>query len=165
MTPIQEFDHSVIAVNDLILAQRFYSEVLGEIVGRAEVDVPTLMTTEEVVRSVRLRERMMERDQSRGRDSGFRVSAPHTGVKVGEALIPMFLYTEHVQEPPPEVLKGTPRLALHVSPEQFEKAQEVFLRHRVPFEGPAVHAAPSPVARSIYFKDPSSNFLELCVGR
>ena len=62
MTPIQEFDHSVIAVNDLILAQRFYSEVLGEIVGRAELDVPTLMTTEEVVRSVRLRERMMERD-------------------------------------------------------------------------------------------------------
>lgn len=167
MTTILEFDHSVIAVNDLLLAQRFYDRVLGEIVGSSSVEPPTHMTTEEILRAGRLRETMAERDGNRpgGQDRGFRVPAPHGGVKVGEALIPMFLYTEHVQEPPPEQLKGTPRLALHLSNDQFERAQEVFHRHKVPFHGPVEHASPSPISRSIYFKDPSSNFLELCVSR
>lgn len=167
MTNIQEFDHSVIAVNDLLLAQRFYDQVLGEIVGSSSVEPPTHMTTEEIIRAGRLREVMAERDADRpgGQDRGFRVSAPHGGVKVGEALIPMFLYTEHVQEPPPEQLKGTPRLALHVSDEQLDRAQEVFRRHKVPYQGPVEHAPPAPISRSVYFKDPSSNFLELCVAQ
>jgi catechol-2,3-dioxygenase len=162
MTSIQEFDHSVLAVNDLILAERFYDEVLGELLG-SYVEPPTMHTTEEVLRAGRLRERMA--DRNRDEDRGFRVPAPHSGVKVGRALIPMFLYTEHVQEPPPEQLRGTPRLALHVTPEQIEQAVEIFRRHRVPFEGPVDHPAPCPVARSIYFKDPSSNFLELACPR
>ena len=167
MTKVQEFDHSVIAVNDLLLAQRFYHEVLGEIIGSSSVEPPTHMTTEEIIRAGRLRTRMAERDATRGdgQDRGFRVPAPHGGVKVGEALIPMFLYTEHVQEPPPEVLKGTPRLAFNVSAAQLERAQEVFRRRKVSFQGPVEHPPPSPIARAIYFKDPSSNFLELCVPR
>ena len=45
------------------------------------------------------------------------------------------------------------------------KLDEVFRKHKVGFEGPVEHPAPSPVARSLYFKDPSSNFLELSVPR
>ncbi|MPZ13029.1 MAG: hypothetical protein GEU73_01150 [Chloroflexi bacterium] len=162
MTIIEEFDHSVIAVNDLILAERFYHDVVGELLG-CEVEPPTLHTTEEVLRAGRLRERMAERAGETER--GFRVPAPHSGVKVGRALIPMFLHTEHVQEPPPELLRGTPRVALHVSPELMERAVDVLRHHGIPFEGPVEHSPPSPVARSLYFKDPSSNFLELSVPR
>lgn len=162
MTAIEEFDHSVLAVNDLILVERFYDEALGDLLG-SYVEPPTMHTTEEVLRVGRLREHMA--DRYRDEDRGFRVPAPHSGVKVGRALIPMFLYTEHVQEPPPEQLRGTPRLAVHVTPEQIEQAVEIFRRHRVSFEGPVDHPAPCPVARSIYFKDPSRNFLELACLR
>jgi extradiol dioxygenase family protein len=163
MPTINEFDHSVLAVNDLILARRFYDKVLGEILGSSELDEITMLTTEEVIRQGRLRSRMADRDGQP--DRGFRVSAPHGGVKVGEAVIPMFLYTEHVQEPPPEQLRGTPRLAFNVTPEQMKTAVEVFRRNKVACDGPVEHPAPCPVARSLYFKDPSSNFLELCCPR
>jgi catechol 2,3-dioxygenase-like lactoylglutathione lyase family enzyme len=165
MATISEFDHSVIAVNDLILAERFYTRVLGELFP-ANAEPPTMHTTEEVIRAGRLRQRIAQKDAQSGREEGVtRVPAPHSGVKVGEALIPMFLYTEHVQEPPPEQLRGTPRLAIKVTPELMEQAVEVFRRHKVPFEGPVEHREPSPIARSLYFKDPSSNFLELCCPR
>jgi len=79
--------------------------------------------------------------------------------------IPLFLYSDHIQEPPPEQLRGTPRLALHVTPEQMDELIEVLQEHKVAFEGPVEHPAPCPVARSVYLKDPSSNFLELACPR
>ncbi len=162
---IIEFDHSTIRVNDLILAERFYSVVLGEILG-GYVEDRSGLTTDELLRFKRLATVMAERERSAGREPGGpRVSAPHSTVQVGGALVPMFLLTEHVQEPPPEQLRGTPRQAFGVTSEQMEQASEVLKRHKVPFEGPVEHAPPCPVARSIYFKDPSSNFLELCCPR
>lgn len=162
---IIEFDHSTIRVNDLILAEHFYSVVLGEILG-GRVEDRSGLTTDELLRFKRLATVMAERERSAGREpSGPRVSAPHSSVQVGGALVPMFLLTEHVQEPPPEQLRGTPRQAFGVSEEQMEQAIEVLNRHKVPFEGPVEHVPPCPVARSIYFKDPSSNFLELCCPR
>jgi catechol-2,3-dioxygenase len=162
---IIEFDHSTLRVDDLVLAERFYSVVLGEILG-GRVEDRSGLTTDELIRFKRLASVMAERERSAGREpSGPRVSAPHSTVQVGGALVPMFLYTEHVQDPPPEQLRGTPRKAFGVTPEQMERAVEVLTRHRVPFEGPVEHAPPCPIARSIYFKDPASNFLELCCPR
>jgi hypothetical protein len=94
-----------------------------------------------------------------------RVPAAHSSVKLGQTVVALFLHQTHVQEPPPEQLRGIPRLAFQVTPQQFEQAVEVFRRRKVAFEGPVEHPAPSRVARSLYFKDPSSNFLELCCGR
>ena len=71
---------------------------------------------------------------------------------------------QHVQEPPPEQIRGTPRLAITVTPGQVDKAVEVFQRRDIPFED-VHHPATSPISRSLYFKDPSSNFLELCCER
>jgi catechol-2,3-dioxygenase len=166
MTSVTEIDHSVLAVEDLIRAEHFYSAVLGEFLG-GSVEDRSMLTTDEIIRGMRLRAVMAEREHQSGRsaEAPQRVSAPHSSVKVGEALIPLFLYQEHVQEPPPEQMRGTPRLALQVTPELMEKAIDVFHRHKVPFEGPVDHPSPSPVACSIYFKDPSSNFLELACPR
>jgi hypothetical protein len=47
----------------------------------------------------------------------------------------------------------------------MQRAIEVLGRSRIPYEGPVEHLAPCPVASSLYFKDPSSNFLELCCPR
>jgi catechol-2,3-dioxygenase len=158
---ITEIDHSVVAVNDLILAERFYAEVLGEILGGG-VEDRSMLTTDELLRAGRLRRTMAEHYQDRPAP---RVPAAHSSVKLGQTVVALFLHQEHVQEPPPEQLRGTPRLAFQVTPEHLEQAVEVFRRGKVAFEGPVEHPPPSRVARSLYFKDPSSNFLELCCGR
>ena len=119
----------------------------------AEVSDGSMATTDQVLRQIRRRKR----------DGGF--SVPHGGVTLGKTLLPLFLYSDHVQWPPPEQLVGTPRIAITVTPEQMDKAVEVFRSHKVPFEGPVQHPVPAPLASSLYFKDPSSNFLELCCPR
>jgi len=163
---ILEFDHSTLRVFDLVGAEQFYSEVLGEILG-GYVEDRSGLTTDELIRARRLGLVMAERERGAGREApqGTRVMAPHSTVKVAEAVVPMFLHTDHVQEPPPEQLKGTPRMAFGVTAEQLEKAIAVLSRHRVPIQGPVEHPSPHPVARSLYFKDPSGNFLELCCPR
>lgn len=135
-------------------ATQFYAEVLGEILGEeAVISGQSLGTTDQVLRGIRRQKKF----------GGF--TAPHDSVTVGKTLLPLFLYHEHVQWPPIEQVVGIPRIAITVSPEQMDKAVEVFRSHKVLFEGPVQHPAPAPVASSIYFKDPSSNFLELCCTR
>jgi len=150
---IHNYGHCVQAVEDMDAATRFYAEVLGEVIGESFVHRSSIATTDQVLRQKRRLAR------NRG------LSVPHGGVTLGKTLLPLFLYREHVQWPPPEQLVGTPRLAITVTPEQMDKAIEVFRRHKVPFEGPVNHPAPVPMTSSLYFKDPSSNFLELCCPR
>jgi len=90
---------------------------------------------------------------------------PHSNVTVGRAKVSIYLADYHVQAPPPEQLHGAPRLAFSATEEQLERAVEVLSGHEVPFEGPVHHPPPSLVARSLYFRDPSGNFLELCCPR
>ncbi len=160
MDTFSEFDHCVINVTDIPMALHFYGTILGEILGDAEVTDMTYMSLEEVLQA---RQQTAKRQELH--DVAGILPAPHTGVKFGEALLPIFLHHEHVQEPPPEQIVGTPRLALPVTHEQMDQAVDVFRRHRIPFEGPVEYPAPCPAERSIYFKDPSSNFLELSVPR
>lgn len=179
--PMIEYDHAVIRANDLKLAERFYRDVFTEIFGsdQVEVDHRSTVTTEEYLHTVRTGGtgwRVQQADQKQGIDRGHEDTdgkrgfvvvgaAPQGSVKIGGALIPIFLARRHEQEPPPEQLRGTPRHAFPVTQEQLEKAMDVLRKHDVEFEGPVDHGPPSPAARSIYFKDPSSNFLELCVPR
>src|SRR5688572_18497097 len=110
---ITEIDHSVVAVNDLILAEQFYGEVLGEILG-GRVEDRAMLTTDEIVRAGRLRSTMAEHYKDR---PAARIPAPHSSVRLGRTVVAMFLHQEHVQEPPPEQMRGTPRLAFQVTPE------------------------------------------------
>lgn len=162
MPTFGELDHSTQRVNDLILTYRFYRDVLGEVLGGAELDTISRLTTEEIVSRDAQWERVRAGSgEARNRGEG----ASHGAVDLGKASIPVFLRTEQVQEAPPEQLVGRPRMAFAVSPEQMERAIEMLRKHKVPFEGPVEHSPPCPGARSLYFKDPSSNFLELCCPR
>ena len=64
-----------------------------------------------------------------------------------------------------EVVWGGAWLAFHVTSEQIDTAVDVLQRYRVAFEGPVEYPAPCLIARAIYLKDPSSNFLELSCAR
>jgi nitrite reductase/ring-hydroxylating ferredoxin subunit/extradiol dioxygenase family protein len=160
MERFDEFDHIVINVNDLLYAEHWYSTVLGEILGPCEIGRIAGLSTDELIHSQRMAQRRAEL-----RDTGGEIAAPHGSIKFGEALIPIFLNQEHVPEPPPEQLRGTPRMALPVTTAQMDTALEALRRHRVPFEGPVEYPSSCPVERSIFFKDPSGNFLELGVPR
>ncbi|MBM2810823.1 MAG: hypothetical protein HW416_1582 [Chloroflexi bacterium] len=171
-----EFDHAVIRVNDFILAERFYQQVFGGIFGDDLVHVEhrSMNSTEEYVHTAQTGgtgARAAEADEKRGlqtgepvRVSGVRLVGIGQGsVQIGGALIPMFLARKHEQEPPPEQLRGSPRHAFPVTQKQMDRAIEVLRKHDVDFEGPVDHPPQALVKRSLYFKDPSSNFLELCV--
>jgi len=162
LTDLVEFDHSAIAVNDLDLAEHFYVEILGQIVGNAYVQMRAPTSTEDIIRRFKT---LMDGRASRSSEVVYRGATPHSTARVGQAVIPFSIYQTHVQEPAPEQLRGLPRLAFHVTGEQIEKAVEVLSRYRVPFEGPVDYPAPCLIARALYFKDPSSNFLELSCPR
>jgi hypothetical protein len=154
-----EIDRHAIWVNDLVLAERFYGGILGEILP-AYVANRYMLSTEEIIRERQL-QRLAER---RGEETvGFPV--PYSRAMVGQADIIFRLLDHHIQEPPVEQLQGTPRIALCVSHAQIDQAVEVLSRHRISFKGPVEYSPPSPIARSIYFKDPSGNFLELACPR
>jgi catechol-2,3-dioxygenase len=154
-----EIDRHAIWVNDLVRAERFYGEILGEIIP-SYVANRYMLSTEEIIR-----ERQLQRLAERRGEVSKEFPIPYSRAMVGQADIIFRLLDHHVQEPLVEQLQGTPRIALRVSEAQIEQAVEVFTRHRVPFKGPVDHASPSPIARSIYFKDPSGNFLELACRR
>lgn len=176
-SPMIEYDHAVIRVDDLILAERFYGEVFGAIFGDAvTVEHTSTCTVEEVIelgrrggpgtRRAAIEQERFGATRSEADEAAARIPGmPQGTVHIGEALIPLFLARKHYQEPPPEQLRGSPRHAFPATPEQFEKGLEVLRQHKVPFEGPVEYAAPCPVAKAIYFKDTASNFLELCVPR
>ena len=158
-----ELGTRVAMVDDLVLAERFYADLLGsEIFGNGSVDTRYMLSTDELLESHR---RTTSQERSNG-DADFWVNRPpHSNVTVGEAKVSLYLADHHIQEPPPEQLRGAPRLALTATREQIARAAEVLARNEVPFEGPVEHAPPCPAAQSLYFKDPAGNFLELCCLR
>lgn len=152
MGEIQSMDHTVIAVNDLWWAEWFYTEVLGGTIGSRQG-----LTTDQLLRG---RRRMARRLQKDPQDP--KIPAPHSSIEFKECVLPIFIHQEHVQEPPPDRFRGTPRVGFQVVQEQFHAAVEKLKAKGVPYEGPVRHDEGSPLGESIYFKDPSGNFIELC---
>ena len=162
MTAIKEFDHSALAANDLNLTEDFYVNVMGQIIGEVSIGERSPGSTEEIIRRFKT---LADGRASRASESVYSGATPHFTIHLGQAVIPIRLHQMHVQEPPPEQLRGVPRRAFHVTAEQFDRAVELLGKRRIPLEGPVAHPAPSVIERSLYFKDPASNFLELCVPR
>jgi catechol-2,3-dioxygenase len=156
--PSVEFGRRAIEVNDLVLAEEFYGTVLVEILG-GHLDSRYMLTTEELIEAQR------RAPKGAGGDGFFFGRPPFTKVMVGRTSILLHVAPRHIQEPLPGQLRGTPRLVLSASSAQIAKAVEVLGRERVPFEGPVAHPPTSPIAESLYCKDPSGNFLELACAR
>jgi hypothetical protein len=149
-------------VDDLVVAERFYAEVLGEILGNGSVDTRYMLSTDELLEAQR---RGGARTRADGETDFWVSRPPHSNVTIGQAKVSLYLAPYHIQEPPPEQLRGAPRLALSVTSEQMECAPAILARHGIPFEGPQLNPPPCPVVQSLYCKDPAGNFLELCCPR
>jgi catechol-2,3-dioxygenase len=157
---VLELASRAVLVDDLVLAERFYAEILGkEIFGRGAVDSRYLLSTDELLE---LRHRAASRASADGEPDFWTNRPPYANVTVGRTKISLYVADRHNQEPPPEQLRGLPRIAISATGEEIARATGVLDRHEVPFEGPVHHAAPCPAAQSLYFKDPAGNFLELC---
>jgi len=156
-----ELASRVVMVDDLVLAEQFYVEILGKgIFGSGSVESRYLLSTDELLE---LRRRSASRANTADREPDFWTNRPpYMNVIVGDAKVSVYVADRHIQEPPPEQLRGLPRLAISATAEQIQRATAVLARHEAPFEGPVQHAPPCPAAQSLYFKDPAGNFLELC---
>jgi extradiol dioxygenase family protein len=154
-------DRRALPVSDLTLAEEFYEDVLGQVLGGYYVISRYPSTTMDLRRAGQ-----MARLVARGRGEDLVGRTMHySRIVVGRSHLILYLTDEDVQEPPPDQLRGLPRVAICVTEEQLDTAIERFRVDRIPFDGPVVHPAGCPAAQSIYLKDPCGNFLELCQPR
>jgi catechol-2,3-dioxygenase len=81
-------------------------------------------------------------------------------LRIGQAPFAVYLSNQHFQEPPEENLVGTPRTAFAVNAAMIDNTCRRLETARWPFKGPVTHDG-GPITRSLYFKDPGGNFIEL----
>jgi len=86
-------------------------------------------------------------------------------VRVGDGVLGVFLATQHRQEPPEEQIVGTPRIGVRASRAVLIETAKLLAEARSLTAGPLEHPSRSPIALSLYIKDPGANFLEICVPR
>ena len=136
MAQVGTIDHFVVPVDDLPVAEEFYERVLG-----APIVVRHGLNVRERAKDVPL----------------------HTFVELAGKRIGLFLQTE--TRPRPASLRGVPSHAFQVTPDQMERLLGALRERGVAFEGPVEHAAPYPIATSLYLCDPAGNHLEFCIWR
>ena len=136
MAEAETLSHSGICVHDLKEAEDFYCGVLG-----ATLQGAVNFHTE---------------DTLNGR-------SVHQAYALGDYLFAVALAPDFMPMPPEDQLKGALgiRHAFTVAREKFESMIEGLNSKGVPFEGPVDHPDNGPFGQSIYFKDPSGNFLEI----
>ncbi len=136
MAEIETLSHSGICVHDLKEAEEFYCNVLG-----AKVHGAVNFITE---------------DTLRGR-------SVHQSYTLGDFLFAIALAPDFMPMPPDDKLQGANgfRHAFTVRRADFEATQKRLEDAGVAFKGPVEHPSQGPFGQSIYFKDPSGNFLEL----
>jgi catechol 2,3-dioxygenase-like lactoylglutathione lyase family enzyme len=168
-------DHSAIQASDMEWEEDLYADVLG-----LPVDHRVGWNTGDYVRARQWGEGKEDmapgtrRWDERYRDipggkpgQGRRIARPNMQIffKMGEAVLGVYMATAHEQEPSPKQAKGTPRTAYFVSRETLDKTAQALSKTRVAVLGPVEHPVKSPIAASLYFRDPCGNFIELCVQR
>lgn len=97
---------------------------------------------------------------------GRRVPRPNMQIfyTMGDSVLGVFLATSHQQEPPPRQATGTPRTAYWTDAATLDHAAAILSEAKIAAIGPVQHPAGSPMAASLYFRDPCGNFIELCSG-
>ncbi len=162
-------DHAGVQVADILWAEEFYTGVLG-----LSVEHRMGWNTADYVRA---------RDWSEGKEDMApgtrrldkrysvmvdRKSVPRANMQIflgfGRATLAVFLANQHFQEPLEELMVGTPRVAFTTTVAGLDGAAKALEKHQIPHHGPVRHPPGAPVGRSLYFKDPGGNFLELCTS-
>jgi extradiol dioxygenase family protein len=136
MADVEGISHSAICVHDLREAEDFYCNVLGARQG-TRVNFKT--------------------------DDAIRGRSVHGSVILEDYLLALMVTRDFMPMPAPEQQRGMHgfRHAFRVRRSRFEEISSELRRRAIPFEGPVEHPEQSPFGQSIYFKDPSGNFLEI----
>jgi catechol-2,3-dioxygenase len=136
MSDVHSINHTAICVHDLPQAIRFYCDVLG-----ATPHQRTNFSTEDALAGVAVFESVILEDYL-------------LALGVAPGFMPM---------PPDDKLRGAHgfRHAFAVPRARFGDVVASLKDHNVPFMGPVEHPTRGPFGESIYFKDPSGNFLEI----
>jgi extradiol dioxygenase family protein len=136
MAGVESLSHSAICVHDLKEAEQFYCDVLG---GRQGTRV------------------------NFNTDDALRGRSINSAIILEDYLLALVVARDFMPMPPADQHRGTHgfRHAFHVSRERFEETMERLRKRGIVFEGPVEHPEKGPFGQSIYFKDPSGNFLEI----
>jgi len=136
MAEVESLSHSGICVHDLKEAEDFYCQVLG-----ARQNTRVNFNTD---------------DAMRGR-------SVHGSVVLEDYLFALVVAHDYMPMPPKDQHRGAHgfRHAFRVSRARFDKTLDALRERSIPFEGPVDHPEKGPFGQSIYFKDPSGNFLEI----
>ena len=78
------------------------------------------------------------------------------------AVLGIFMATSFEQEPPPDQARGTPRVAIAMDRDELDAMAQALAAAGAVVEGPVDHRLGSPLAASLYFRDPCGNFFEIC---
>ncbi len=163
-------DHAAMECHDLEWAEDFYVRVLG-----LTVEHRVGWRTEDYVRAKlwgdgkanmapgtrRWDQRYTVMEQKR------LLPRPNTQlyVQFGDSTLGIYLATKHRQEPPERQIVGTPRIGLRCGRAAFHRLVKVLAENHAPLQGPVEHPLTTPIAASLYVKDPGANFLEICVSK
>jgi catechol-2,3-dioxygenase len=136
MADVEALSHSAICVHDLKQAEDFYCNVLG---GRlsSRVNFKT--------------------------DDAIRGRSVHGSVILEDYLFALVVPRDFMPMPREDQQRGAHgfRHAFRVSRQRFDRIKAELTNQNIPFEGPVEHPEKGPFGASIYFKDPSGNFLEI----
>lgn len=136
MAELESLNHTAICVHDLAKGMKFYCDVLG--------------------------------GQPHQR-SNFQIEDTRTGVAIFQSviledyLLALTVAANYMPMPADGQLRGAHgfRHGFCVPRARFEEVMRRLEDHGVPYEGPVDHPENGPFGQSIYFKDPSANFLEI----
>jgi len=136
MAEVESISHSGICVHDLKEAEDFYRKILG-----AEVHSRVNFKTQ---------------DALRGRSI-------HTTLTLDDYVFAVMLTEDWMEVPEAAQLRGVNRTrhSFCVPKARFPMVLEMLSAHHVPFEGPVSHPEHGPFGESVYFRDPTGNFLEV----
>ncbi|MFM2129294.1 MAG: Glyoxalase/Bleomycin resistance protein/Dioxygenase superfamily [Pseudomonadota bacterium] len=77
-------------------------------------------------------------------------------------VVGLFLAQSHLQEPPPEQTRGSPRIGLTVADTALDDLPRALAGAGTRVEGPVRHAGGGPLLRSVYLRDRCGVFFEFC---
>jgi catechol-2,3-dioxygenase len=136
MAGIDSINHTAFCVHDVVKAMDFYCNVLGA------------------------------KPHQR---SNFQIEDARAGVAIFQSLIledylfALTVPSNYMPMPPTDQLRGAHgfRHGFTISRRRFDEVMDSLREHDIAFEGPVDHPEKGPFGQSIYFKDPSGNFLEI----
>lgn len=164
---VQAIDHAVIQTIDIEWEEEFYVNLLGLPVecniGRRTADYVLAQMWKEGKEDMAPGIMRLDKRYStiHGTDP---VPRPNMQlfVETGEDVLGIYLANKPFQEPPEEMVVGTPRTAFRVTRTALAAIAARLEGTKHPTVGPVEHPAGSPVRYSLYCRDPGANFIEFC---